>query len=44
MEKLKKYQTILCELVENFAQTPFSVQPNLENQVLYDLCGTMKVC
>ncbi|MFN8346390.1 MAG: XisI protein [Spirosomataceae bacterium] len=36
MEKLKKYQTILSELVEDFAQTPFAVQPNLENQAITD--------
>jgi XisI protein len=36
MEKLSKYQNILGEFVEEFAQTPFSVQPQLENQAITD--------
>ncbi|WP_428655190.1 XisI protein [Runella sp.] len=37
MEKLKKYQLILSELVESFAKAAFSVQPGLENQAITDM-------
>lgn len=36
MEKLAKYQRILSEFVEEFANAPFSVQPQLENQAITD--------
>jgi hypothetical protein len=34
--KIKKYQKILIDFVEEFAKAPFSIQKNLENQVIAD--------
>jgi XisI protein len=36
MEKLEHYQKILTKFVEDFAEKPFSIQKNLENQALID--------
>jgi XisI protein len=36
MEKLEHYQKILTKFVEDFAEKPFSIQKNLENQALVD--------
>lgn len=36
MEKLAQYQRILSEFVEEFANAPFSVQTQLQNQAVTD--------